>query len=100
MKPSGPDRLPAFADSHVLHDMHDVPTWVRLSPFVMMAAGLLVAYQFYIRSPEMPKQLAERHSALYQFLLNKWYFDELYNFIFVRPAMWLGRFFGRRAMAP
>ncbi|WP_420337784.1 NADH-quinone oxidoreductase subunit L [Roseibium sp.] len=83
--------LPAFADSHVLHDMHYVPTWVRLSPFVMMAAGLVVAYQFYIRSPEMPKQLAERHSALYQFLLNKWYFDELYNFIFVRPAMWLGR---------
>jgi len=83
--------LPSFADSHVLHDMHHVPAWVKVSPFVMMAGGLLVAYQFYIRSPEMPKRLAERHSALYQFLLNKWYFDELYDFIFVRPAMWLGR---------
>ncbi|TYC65578.1 NADH-quinone oxidoreductase subunit L [Stappia sp. BW2] len=77
--------------NHVLHAMHDVPGWVTVSPFVMMVLGFLVAYQFYVRSPEMPKQLAERHSGLYQFLLNKWYFDELYNFIFVRPAMWLGR---------
>ena len=83
--------LPAFADLHVLHAMHDVPAWVRVSPFVMMVLGFLVAYQFYIRSPEMPKQLAERHSGLYQFLLNKWYFDELYDFLFVRPAMWIGR---------
>ncbi|WFE87370.1 NADH-quinone oxidoreductase subunit L [Roseibium porphyridii] len=83
--------LPAFADSHVLHAMHEVPAWVRVSPFVMMVLGLLVAYQFYIRKPEMPKQLAERHTGLYKFLLNKWYFDELYDFLFVRPAMWLGR---------
>ncbi|MBO6895314.1 MAG: NADH-quinone oxidoreductase subunit L [Roseibium sp.] len=83
--------LPAFSDNHVLHDMHDVPIWVKLSPFVMMVLGLLVAYQFYIRSPETPKRLAERHHGLYQFLLNKWYFDEIYDFLFVRPAMWLGR---------
>ncbi len=83
--------LPAFGDSHVLHAMHEVPAWVRVSPFVMMVLGFLVAYQFYIRKPDMPKQLAERHSSLYQFLLNKWYFDEAYNFLFVRPAMWVGR---------
>ena len=83
--------FPSLESSHVLHAMHEVPAWVKVSPFVMMVLGFLVAYQFYIRSPEMPKQLAERHSGLYQFLLNKWYFDELYDFIFVRPAMWLGR---------
>ncbi|WP_299812643.1 NADH-quinone oxidoreductase subunit L [uncultured Roseibium sp.] len=77
--------------NHILHAMHEVPAWVKVSPFIMMVLGFLVAYQFYIRSPEMPKQLAERHSGLYQFLLNKWYFDELYDFIFVRPAMWIGR---------
>ncbi len=79
------------AENHVLHEMHDVPKWVKVSPFVMMVLGFLVAYQFYIRSPETPKRLAERHSGLYQFLLNKWYFDELYDFLFVRPSMWLGR---------
>ncbi|ADZ70505.1 NADH-quinone oxidoreductase subunit L [Polymorphum gilvum] len=79
------------ADNHVLHDMHEVPTWVKVSPFVMMLGGLLVAWHFYIRSPETPKRLAEEHQGLYQFLLNKWYFDELYDRIFVRPALWLGR---------
>ncbi|MEP3668822.1 MAG: NADH-quinone oxidoreductase subunit L [Roseibium sp.] len=79
------------AENHVLHDMHEVPAWVKVSPFVMMVLGFLVAYQFYIRSPETPKKLAEEHSGLYQFLLNKWYFDELYNLLFVRSAMWIGR---------
>ncbi|MEP3278770.1 MAG: NADH-quinone oxidoreductase subunit L [Stappiaceae bacterium] len=82
------------AENHVLHDMHDhdiVTNWVKLSPFVMMLAGLAVAWLFYIRSPELPKRLAARHDGLYRFLLNKWYFDELYNVIFIRPAMWLGR---------
>ncbi len=82
------------AENHVLHDMHDhdiVTTWVKLSPFVMMLAGLVVAWLFYVRSPDLPKRLAARHDGLYRFLLNKWYFDELYDAIFVRPAMWLGR---------
>ena len=46
--------------------------------------------------PELPKRLAEQHQPLYQFLLNKWYFDELYDLIFVRPAMWLGRFLWKK----
>ncbi|MTI45985.1 NADH dehydrogenase subunit L [Roseibium hamelinense] len=77
--------------NHVLHAMHEVPKWVKVSPFIAMVLGLVVAWYFYIRSPETPKRLAEQHSGLYQFLLNKWYFDELYNFLFVRPAMWIGR---------
>ncbi|MET3660711.1 NADH-quinone oxidoreductase subunit L [Aquamicrobium ahrensii] len=80
------------ADNHVLHEMHDVPMWVKLSPFVAMVVGFLLSYQFYIRSPETPKRLAAQHRGLYQFLLNKWYFDELYDFLFVRSAKALGRF--------
>ena len=53
--------------------------------------GFLVAYWFYIRNPEVPKRLAERQDILYRFLLNKWYFDEIYDYLLVRPAMWLGR---------
>ncbi len=82
--------------NHVLHDSHDVPTWVKLSPFAMMLGGLFVAHHFYIRAPQTPKQLAARHPALYQFLLNKWYFDELYEAVFVKPAMWLGRFLWKK----
>ncbi|MFC5385598.1 NADH-quinone oxidoreductase subunit L [Aquamicrobium segne] len=80
------------SDNHVLHDMHNVPMWVKLSPFVAMVIGFLLSYQFYIRSPQTPKNLAAQHRGLYQFLLNKWYFDELFDFLFVRSAKVIGRF--------
>ncbi|HWT61860.1 MAG TPA: NADH-quinone oxidoreductase subunit L [Ochrobactrum sp.] len=79
--------------NEILDHYHHVPLWVKLSPFIAMLIGLVTAWVFYIRAPHIPKALAERHRGLYQFLLNKWYFDELYDYIFVRPARWLGRFF-------
>ncbi|MGB7077290.1 MAG: NADH-quinone oxidoreductase subunit L, partial [Xanthobacteraceae bacterium] len=70
-----------------------LPLWFSLLPTLMMIVGFLVAYQFYIRRPDLPVALARDQRVLYEFLLNKWYFDEIYDFIFVRPAMWLGRLF-------
>ncbi len=83
-------------DNHVLHDAHGVPTWVKLSPFFAMLLGLAGAVLFYILAPWIPDALASRHRLAHEFLLNKWYFDELYDFIFVRPARWLGRTLWRR----
>ncbi len=83
-------------DNHILHDMHDVPKWVVWSPFAAMVIGFLMALWFYVLRPETPRNLAEQHGALYRFLLNKWYFDELYDAIFVRPSMWLGRFLWKK----
>jgi NADH-quinone oxidoreductase subunit L len=57
----------------------------------MMALGFLVAWHFYIRKPELPGELARQHEPLYRFLLNKWYFDEIYDVLFVRTTLWLGR---------
>ncbi|CDX12855.1 NADH:ubiquinone oxidoreductase, membrane subunit L [Mesorhizobium sp. ORS 3324] len=79
-------------DNHILHEIHELPLWVELAPFVAMLIGLAVAWKFYIRSPELPRSVAANHRLLYAFLLNKWYFDELYDFLFVRPAKRLGRF--------
>jgi NADH-quinone oxidoreductase subunit L len=79
-------------DNEILHHMHEVPTLVKWSAFIAMISGLLLAFLFYIRDTSIPKRLAAMHQPIYQFLLNKWYFDELYDFLFVRPAMWLGRF--------
>jgi NADH-quinone oxidoreductase subunit L len=79
-------------DNHVLHAMHEVPLWVQLAPIVVTVIGFLLAYQFYIRDPQMPKNLAAQHRGLYAFLLNKWYFDELFDFLFVRTAKRLGYF--------
>ncbi|KQT60455.1 MULTISPECIES: NADH-quinone oxidoreductase subunit L [unclassified Aureimonas] len=80
------------AENHVLHDMHSVPFLVKMSPFIAMVIGFVLAWQFYIRKPYMPARIAVTHRGLYKFLLNKWYFDELYDFLFVRSAKALGRF--------
>ncbi|MFC6490185.1 NADH-quinone oxidoreductase subunit L [Nitratireductor sp. GCM10026969] len=83
-------------ENHILEEFHHVPLWVKLSPFVAMLLGLAVAWHFYIRSPETPKRLAAQHRGLYAFLLNKWYFDELYDFLFVGPAKRVGHFLWKR----
>ena len=61
-----------------------------------MAIGLATAWLFYIRNPEIPRALARTHRPLYLLLLNKWYFDELYEYVFVKPAKWIGRFLWRK----
>jgi NADH-quinone oxidoreductase subunit L len=81
---------------HLLEAAHHVPWLVKVSPFLAMLTGLVTAYVFYIARPEIPSELARRHEPLYRFLLNKWYFDELYDLIFVRPAMAIGDFLWRR----
>ncbi len=75
---------------HILEDMEQMPWLLGQLPTVMMVIGAVVAYVFYIRRPYIPEELAEQQPMLYQFLLNKWYFDELYDFIFVRTAKWIG----------
>ncbi len=71
---------------------HEVPILVMLAPTLAMAAGFAVAWYFYITNPLVPFGLAKRFRGLYQFLLHAWYFDDLYDAIFVRPAKKLGRF--------
>jgi NADH-quinone oxidoreductase subunit L len=78
--------------NHILHAMEEVPGWVSLSSFVAMLIGFVIAWVYYIAAPWLPAATARAFRPLYLFLLNKWYFDELYNFIFVRPAFAIGRF--------
>jgi NADH-quinone oxidoreductase subunit L len=61
------------------------------TPLVAGILGLAVAWVFYIRSPELPAALAARFGWLYLFLLNKWYFDEVYDALLVRPALRLAK---------
>jgi NADH-quinone oxidoreductase subunit L len=77
----------------LFEDAEKLPLSISLLPTVMMIGGFLVAWQFYIRRPDLPVALARDHNLLYGFLLNKWYFDEIYDFLLVRPAMWLGLLF-------
>ncbi|AWM86902.1 NADH-quinone oxidoreductase subunit L [Microvirga sp. 17 mud 1-3] len=82
-------------DNHILEEMHHIPGWVPLLPTVMMILGFVLAVYMYIVDTKVPVQLATDHPILYRFLLNKWYFDEIYDAIFVRPAIRLGRILWR-----
>lgn len=84
------------ADNHVLDDAHHAPKWVKVSPFVAMLSGLILAIWFYVLNPTLPGRLAATHRPLYLFLLNKWYFDEIYNALIIKPVVGLGRFLWKR----
>ncbi len=82
-------------DNHVMHDMHEVPFWVKAAPFVAMALGLGLSYVFYILAPDLPARVASAFRPLHSLFYNKWYFDELYDLVFVRGAKALGVAFWR-----
>jgi NADH-quinone oxidoreductase subunit L len=75
----------------ILEELHHVPLQIAILPTVMMAIGFVIAWHFYIRRPDVPAELARQHEVLYRFLLNKWYFDEIYDVVLVRPTIRLGR---------
>ncbi len=83
-------------DNHILHEMHEVPGWVVASPFIAMIMGFLVSLYMYVLRPDVPGKLAAANPVLYNFLLNKWYFDEIYDFLFVKPAIWVGTFLWKK----
>lgn len=93
---SGGGAIYTHPDNHVLDEAHHAPAWVKLSPFAAMLIGLSVAWLFYIRAPDIPGRLAENQRPLHLFLLNKWYFDEMYDAAFTRPAKWIGGVLWRR----
>jgi len=74
------------------HGAGEVPLWVEFGPLVVTIIGFAIAYYYYVLHPDVPPVMAARGGFVYRFLYNKWYFDELYDFLFVKPAMRLGRF--------
>jgi len=85
------DSLKFAASNHLLEEIHHIPRLIGIAPTLMMAIGFVITWEFYIRRPELPAELARQQQPLYKFLLNKWYFDEIYDFLIVRPTLWLGR---------
>ena len=83
-------------NEHLMHAMHEVPLWVKLASTVAMLTGLFVAWNMYIRSDTAPANVARHFAPLYKFFYNKWYFDELYHWLFIKPAFWFGRLFWKQ----
>ncbi len=82
-----------FYNEDLIHAMHGVPLWVKLTATAVMLIGLAGAYVAYIAKPDIPARFVSTFSALHNFVYRKWYFDELYDAIFVKPAFALGRAF-------
>ena len=83
-------------DHHLMHELHNAPMWVKLAPAAVMLFGLFLAWNAYIRNPRLPAAFAGNFGTLYTFLYNKWFFDEIFHTIFVRPSLALGRLFWKR----
>jgi NADH-quinone oxidoreductase subunit L len=83
-------------DEHLMHDIHEVPLWVKLSPAAVMILGFLIAWWAYIRDTSIPARFTANAGTLHRFLYNKWFFDEAYDVLFVRPSIALGRIFWRK----
>jgi NADH-quinone oxidoreductase subunit L len=81
------------AHNQVIENLEHVPGWVDGAPLVFGLLGIALAYLMYIANPLLPVRLAQNFGAIYRFLLNKWYFDELYDTIFVQPAIRLANLF-------
>jgi NADH-quinone oxidoreductase subunit L len=80
-------------ENDVIYEAHHVPLWVKLLPLLMAVSGIALAYLMYMARPELPGRVVASIKPVWQFVYNKWYFDELYAFLFVRPAGALGNFF-------
>ncbi len=90
------DSILVLAEHHAMEGAHHVPTWVKLLPVVLAASGVGLAVLFYGFLPAMPGKIANLFRPLHQFFFNKWYFDELYDVVFVKPAVRIGRFLWHR----
>ena len=75
---------------------HYVPLWVKYLPIFLAILGILCAYLFYILNPSLPKILSKKFSPIYNLLYNKWYFDELYDYLFVKSFIKFGNFFWKK----
>jgi NADH-quinone oxidoreductase subunit L len=95
----GAERAPEFwrqsiaFSEHLAHAAHQSSQWVKLTPTIVMLIGLYIAWRNYIRKPGAAAAFVAQFPAVHRFVSNKWYFDELYDFLFVRPSLWLGRLF-------
>ena len=95
----GAERAPEFwgasiaFSSHLAEAAEAIPFIIKLMPLFAWIIGLWIAWNNYIRDPNAPSVLVANFPGVYKFVANKWYFDELYDRIFVRPALWLGRLF-------
>ena len=92
----GTSSIAVKSTEEVLHHAHQVPLWVKLAPLVFALSGIALSYYFYIVRTELPALTVKRFPGLHDLFYNKWYFDELYDAMFVKPSLRIGRAFWKK----
>ena len=75
-----------------IYHLEDLSSIIKFLPLIISVAAFCLSYIFYMKITSLPEMIAKIFSPIYKFLLNKWYFDEIYRFIFVRPFIGISRF--------
>src|SRR5471030_2605650 len=88
--------IAVHATEHILHAMHEAPEWAGLLPLVCGIAGIALSYVYYVVRPDLPAKTVAMFKPLHTFFYNKWYFDELYDAMFVQPSLMIGRLFWKK----
>ncbi len=73
----------------IIEQAHHIPEMMKLAPLILSLIGIMLAYLFYIAVPELAKIFSHSFYGLYLVLFNKYYFDELYEFLFVKPYSYI-----------
>ena len=90
------DSIFILPEHHAMEHAHHVPTWVKLLPVGLATSGVVIAVLCYAVWTGVPAAMARTFSPIHKFFFNKWYFDELYDILFVRPAVRFGAFLWQR----
>ena len=77
-------------------DHEHPPIWLLITTPLIVSLSIPASYYLFIYNQKILKNFILKNNFLYNFLLNKWYFDELYNFIFVNPIKKVGLIFWKR----
>jgi NADH-quinone oxidoreductase subunit L len=92
----GTSSIAVKSTGEVLHHAHEVPLWVKLAPLVFALSGIALSYMYYITMPWLPEATVRRFPGIHALFYNKWYFDEIYDAVFVQPSLRIGRFFWKK----
>ena len=87
------DSIKVLPENDTVEAAHSVPTWVKLLPTIMGVLGLFLSWVFYCAKPSMPSSMVARFKNIHTLFFNKWFFDEIYNAVFVKNSICAGNIF-------
>jgi len=84
--------MSSFNKFTIYNEMHHLPTFIKSLPLIVGVVGIFIAWFLYIFATNLPQKIAKKCSWLYKISFNKWYFDEIYQILLIKPLFCLAKF--------